>query len=110
MKNQLRTRIILADDHPVVRATTRAALGRDPSMEVVAEAGTLDEMFTLLLQHQCDIVVLCLQLSGDRRTSGVAAVAALRREFPKVKIIAYPDSYSAQTTRIAISLGALGML
>lgn len=110
MNRKIKTKIILADDYPVVRLGARVILELDPAIAVVAEAGTLDELFTALAEHNCDILVLCLRMTGTRLNSGVAAIAAVRRAFPKVKLIVYPDSSSAQTVRIAISLGALGIV
>jgi Response regulator containing a CheY-like receiver domain and an HTH DNA-binding domain len=105
-----RTRIVVADDHPVVRIGARAILEMHPETDVVAEAGTLDDLFTALHHEECDVLILCLRLTGTRMNSGVAAIAAVRRAFPRIKLIVYPDCYTPQTIRIAISLGALGVV
>lgn len=104
------TKVVLADDHPVVRIGSRAILEMEPNTEVVAEAGSLDELFVLLQDHPCDALVLCLRLSGARFNSGVSAIAAVRRAYPGIRVIVFPDSYSPQTVRMAISLGALGVV
>ncbi|UXF72592.1 response regulator transcription factor [Stenotrophomonas maltophilia] len=110
MHLRTRVRVVLADDHPVVRIGARATLERDPSVSVIGEAGSLKQLFCILSEHECDALILCLQVSGHRISSGIAAIAAIRRSFPKVRLIIYPDSYSAQTVRVAISLGALGVV
>lgn len=104
------TKVVVADDHPVVRIGSRAILEMEPNTEVVAEAGSLDELFALLQDRACDVLVLCLRLSGARFNSGVAAIAAVRRAYPGIRVIVFPDSYSPQTVRMAISLGALGVV
>ncbi|WP_210237999.1 hypothetical protein, partial [Mesorhizobium sp. M8A.F.Ca.ET.207.01.1.1] len=56
------------------------------------------------------VLVLCLSLGGKGAKPGIGAIAAVRRAFPKIRLIVYPDPYSPQTVRIAIALGAMGVV
>src|SRR5207302_480524 len=64
-------RVILADDHPVVRDGLAAIVNQQADMEVVAEAGDGDEAITLYEQHRPDVMVLDLRMP---KRDGVAVV------------------------------------
>jgi two-component system nitrate/nitrite response regulator NarL len=61
---QDRIRVILADDHPAVRAGIRQFIERDPLLQVVAEADDGVAALDLIRRHQPDIAVLDLQMPG----------------------------------------------
>jgi len=102
--------IIVADDHPIVRFGTKQLLECDPSNRVVGEAGTFDDLFALLSEVPCEILVLSLQLSGGMFNSGMAAIAKVRRIYPDIRIIAFPDMCSPQSIRVAISIGVMAVI
>lgn len=77
-------RLVLADDHPAVRAGIRQFLERDPGLEVVAEANNGDEAISLIAAHQPDVAVLDLQMPG---LSGLDVARRLRSEQPKVRVL-----------------------
>ncbi|TGR46198.1 response regulator transcription factor [Mesorhizobium sp. M00.F.Ca.ET.151.01.1.1] len=104
------TRIVVADDHPVVRLGTRLLLEQDPANIVTGEAGDVDELVTCLNGTPCDLVILSLQLREGRYHSGTSVIAGIRRSFPQLKIVAFPDRCSIQSVRTAISLGVLGVV
>ena len=60
-------RVILADDHPVVRDGLAAIVNQQPDMQVVAEAGDGDEALELYEQHKPDVMVLDLRMPKMRR-------------------------------------------
>ncbi len=77
-------RIVIADDHHLVRQGFRAMLDRLASMEVVAEASTAQEAVEQYARHQPDILLLDLRLP-DR--NGTAAIRAIRKQFVSARII-----------------------
>ena len=70
------TRVLLADDEPVVRAGVAAILASEHTIEVVAEAADGREAIDLTTAHRPDIAVLDVRMPG---TDGLAAAAEIRR-------------------------------
>ena len=60
------TRIVLADDHGVVRAGLRLLLDAEPGFEVVAEAADVDGALRAVLGHKPEVLVLDLNMPGGR--------------------------------------------
>lgn len=102
-------RVLLADDHPVVRAGLRAVLETEPGIEVVAEAATAEEAVARASAPDVDVVVMDLQF-GRGRMSGAAATAAItaRAGAPHVVIV---TTYGTDADTLpAIEAGATGYL
>ena len=74
-----KTRVLLADDHTLMRAGVRALLDAMADCEVVAEAGDGDEALELLRQHRPDVALMDIDM---KRMSGLEAMATAKREFP----------------------------
>ncbi|MFF8832324.1 response regulator [Streptomyces sp. NPDC015131] len=99
-------RILLCDDHAVVRAGLRALLGSAPGIEVAGEAGSGEEAVAMAAKLAPDVVLMDLQL-GD----GIDGVEATRRIAPtgvRVLVLTTYDT-DADVTR-AIGAGATGYL
>jgi DNA-binding NarL/FixJ family response regulator len=77
-------RILLADDHPVVRQGLALILNSEAEMTVVGQASTGREAVALFCQHQPDVALLDLRMPG---MNGVEAIAAIRSQFPSACII-----------------------
>ena len=77
-------RVILADDHPVVRDGLAAMVNQQADMEVVAEAGDGEEAIALYEQHQPDVMVLDLRMP---KRDGVAVVQRVLEMHPKARIL-----------------------
>ncbi|MGC5162178.1 response regulator [Rhodococcus sp. DT1] len=102
-------RVLLADDHPVVRAGLRAVLETEPGIEVVAEAATAEDAVARATSSDVDVVVMDLQF-GRGRMSGAAATAAItsRPGAPHVVIV---TTYGTDADTLpAIEAGATGYL
>lgn len=84
MKKQHTIRIVIADDHPVVREGLRSLVSRLPDMRIVAEASTGREAVALCLRHKPDIALVDLRMP---EMSGVEAISALRERAPAVRAI-----------------------
>ena len=73
-------RVLLADDHPVVRAGLRALLTGEPGIEVIAEAATADDAVVTAARERPDVVLMDLQFGGA--ISGADATTRIRAARP----------------------------
>jgi DNA-binding NarL/FixJ family response regulator len=86
-----RLRVLLVDDHEVVRVGLRALIERQPGMEVVGEAGTGREAVSQTGRLAPDVVVLDVRLPGS---SGLEACRQIKAHWPETRIIiltSFPD-------------------
>ena len=98
-------RILLVDDHEVVRLGVRALIERQPGMEVVGEAGTVHEAVEQTRQLSPDVVVLDIRLPGG---SGLDACRQIKTEWPDTRIIMLTSFPDDQAVFDAIACGADG--
>jgi DNA-binding NarL/FixJ family response regulator len=101
-------RVLLVDDHPVVRAGLRALLGATRGLDVVAEAASGELALAMVTEHAPDVVLMDLQMGEGM--DGVAATRALQRlpDPPRVLILTTYDT-DADILR-AVEAGAAGYL
>ncbi|MFI5792994.1 response regulator [Streptomyces sp. NPDC051677] len=103
-------RLLLADDHAVVRAGLRALLEGEPDLEVVAEAGTGEEAVRLAAALVPDAVLMDLRFAGagGAGIDGIEAVRRLRVAAPEVPVVML-TSYSGRVDVVrALEAGARG--
>ncbi|WP_216656559.1 response regulator [Nocardioides marmotae] len=100
-------RILVADDHPVVRDGVRSMLGAVPDFEVVAEAGSGPEAVALARATDPDVVVMDLRMPGG---GGVDAVRALRASGTRAAVLVLTTYDTDSETVAAIEAGATGYL
>lgn len=100
-------RILIADDHSVVRQGLRMFLALDPDLEVVGEAADGDEALRLARQLRPDVVLMDLLMPV---MDGIAATSAIRRELPDVEVIALTSVLEDTSVVGAIRAGAIGYL
>jgi DNA-binding NarL/FixJ family response regulator len=100
-----RQRILLVDDHEVVRVGLRALLDKHPHFEVVAEAGTGKEAVERTRAYKPDVVVMDIRLRGG---SGIEATQAIVEEFPDTKVIMLTSYAEDEMLFAAIRAGAAG--
>ncbi|MCU1504603.1 MAG: DNA-binding response regulator [Ilumatobacteraceae bacterium] len=98
-------RIVLADDHPVVRRGLRLLLDEEPDFEVVAEAGDVEEARRYLLGHHPTVLVLDLNMPGG---SSREAIPGMRVEFPETHIVVLTMQQDPAYARDALAAGATG--
>jgi DNA-binding NarL/FixJ family response regulator len=98
-------RIILVDDHEVVRLGLRTLLDRHPSFTVIDEAGTAREAIEKTLQQQPDVVVMDVRLQGG---SGIEACRKIMVQAPDTKVIILTSYAEDEMLFDAISAGAAG--
>jgi DNA-binding NarL/FixJ family response regulator len=100
-----RQRILLVDDHEVVRLGLKALLDKHPEFEVVAEAATANEAVEKTKAHEPDVVVMDIRLKGG---SGIEACERITEEFPDTKVIMLTSYAEDEMLFSAIRAGAAG--
>lgn len=100
-----RQRILIVDDHEVVRLGLRSLLDRHPDFEVVAEAASGREALEKVETYQPDVVVLDIRLPG---MSGVEVCQHITEHFPNTKVIMLTSYAEDEMLFAAIRAGASG--
>jgi len=98
-------RIVLADDHSVVRSGLRMVLESEADLEVVAEAGDTEAAKRYVRGHHPDVLVLDLNMPGG---SGLEAIAEITAEAPDTRIVVLTMQDDPGFAREALSSGAIG--
>lgn len=98
-------RIVLVDDHPIVRSGFRQLLELEPGWSVIAEVGSAQELAAWMLQSTCDVLVLDLSLpDGD----GLVMLRHLLAQRPDLAIVVLTMHDGALYVQDAIAAGARG--
>jgi len=100
-------RVILADDHTLVRAGIRALLEKLPGVEVVGEASDGREVLKLVGTHRPDVVLMDIAMPG---LNGLEAAARMAKEFPDVRVIILSMHHNEEYVWRALKAGAAGYL
>ncbi|WP_281066917.1 response regulator transcription factor [Streptomyces inhibens] len=100
-------RVLLADDHPVVREGLCAMLESDPGIEVVGQAGSGEEAVTLVGRLAPDVVLLDLRMGG---LDGVGATGQILRRSPGTKVVIVTTYEEDSDILRAVEAGAAGYL
>src|SRR5947209_18460387 len=100
-------RIVIADDHSVVRQGLRMFLGLDPELEVVGEATDGAEALRVARELRPDVVVMDLLMPG---MNGIEATAAIRRELPDTEVLALTSVLEDASVAGAVRAGGIGYL
>ena len=100
-------RVLLADDHPVVRAGIKAELEKLPEVNVVAEASDGREAIELIAVHKPNVVFMDISMRG---LNGLEATGRITKEFPAVRVIILSVHQSEEYFWQAIKAGASGYL
>jgi len=98
-----RIRVLLVEDHPIVREGLILYLQRDPQFEVIAAVGTGADAVDAFRRDHPDVVVMDLQLPG---MSGVDAIRAIRRASPDARIVVLTMYEGDEDIRRALDAGA----
>jgi two-component system response regulator NreC len=97
--------IVIADDHAVVRRGLKQLLGAEPDLEVLAEAGDIDDARRYVRGHHPQVLVLDLNLPGG---SSLKHIPAIRAEYPDTQIVVLTMQNEPAYAREALGAGALG--
>jgi two-component system, NarL family, response regulator NreC len=98
-------KVVLADDHAVVRSGLRLVLDGEADFEVVAEAGEVQSARRYIRGHHPDVLVLDLNMPGE---SSLDAIPAIRAEAPGTQIVVLTMQEEPAFARRALGAGALG--
>ena len=77
-------RVIIADDHPLLRRGIKDIIEDEADMEVVAEAGSGQELLSQLERSECDVILLDIGMPGR---DGLDALSDIRRKYPKTPVL-----------------------
>ena len=100
-------RVLIADDHAIVRQGLQMYLGSDPELEIVGEARNGAEALALAHQLHPDVVLMDLLMPV---MDGIAATAAIRRELPDTEVVALTSVLEDAAVVEAVRAGAIGYL
>jgi two-component system NarL family response regulator len=100
-------RVIIVDDHPVVRFGLAAIIGLQPDMSVAGEAGSGEEACSICDSRPADVVLMDLRLP---KMSGVDAIRAIRKTHPKLRFIVLTTYDGDEDIHRALEAGAQSYL
>lgn len=107
MRQGGKIRVILADDHPLMREGLAAVINAQSDMEVVAEAGDGPAAVRAFSLHHPDVLVMDLRLP---LMDGVQATEAIRKEYPRARVLVLTTYLTDQYIYDALRAGAQGYL
>ena len=106
-KDGMAIRVLITDDHKVVRRGLRGFLELDPGLEVVGEASNGEEAVELARRLEPDVVLMDLLMPV---MDGIEATGRIRRELPDVEVVALTSVLEDASVAGAIRAGAIGYL
>lgn len=107
MNNTKTIRLLIADDHYVVRSGIAASLEMEPDIEVVAEAETGDQAIELYLRERPDAVLMDVRLPG---IGGIEVVGRICAEFPGARVLMFSTFDHPEDIYRSVQAGAAGYL
>lgn len=102
-----KTRVVVADDHAVLRSGLRLLINTQPDMEVIGEAGSFPATFDICAQQIPDVVTLDLDMPGG---SGGRAISELKRISPKTRVLILTMHDDSTYLRACLAAGADGYI
>ncbi|HEX8991108.1 MAG TPA: response regulator transcription factor [Anaerolineales bacterium] len=100
-------RILIVDDHPVVRQGLRSLLGAYPDLEIVSEAADGAQVLPLLADHKVDVLLLDIQM---KEQGGIMVARRVRSSYPEIKIVLLTTYDDESLLREAMEAGVHGYL
>ncbi len=105
MSSQEKIKVMVVDDHPLMRVGVAAIINARPNMTVVAQTGSGEEAVTLFHEHRPDITLMDLRLP---KMSGVDAILAIRARYPKSRFVVLTTYEGDEDIHRAFDAGAQG--
>ncbi len=100
-------RLVIVDDHTVVRQGLKMFLSLDPELEVIAEAGDGKEAIEVVAREKPDVVLMDLLMP---EMDGIEATKVIRSEYPDIEVIALTSVLEDKSVVGAVKAGAIGYL
>ncbi|VVD59141.1 DNA-binding response regulator [Pandoraea fibrosis] len=103
-------RVILADDHSVVRYGMRAVIESNDMGRVVGEAESVEGLIRVLRETPCDVVVADLSMPSSSECDGLVLVERLRRLFPGIPVVVLTEIRNHGVVNMLIARGVAGIV
>jgi DNA-binding NarL/FixJ family response regulator len=100
-------RVLVVDDHPVVRQGVMSLLGRHPDITVVGEAEDGAEVLPFLAEHEVDVILIDIKMRGQ---NGIDVARRIVRSYPDIKIIILTTYDDESYLHEALEAGVHGFL
>jgi len=107
MNNSQHIKILLVDDHAIVREGYRSLLEKQPNMEIIAEACSGEEAYILYKKYQPNLVIMDLSLPGQ---GGLASISRIRKYNSKAKILVFSMHQNPALALKSTQAGASGYI
>lgn len=98
-------KVVLADDHDLVRTGIKAVLVAIPGVEVIAEAGDGEQLLAILASRQPDVVITDISMPG---LDGLGALQRIRELYPNLRVLVLSMFESTEHIKRAVAAGANG--
>jgi DNA-binding NarL/FixJ family response regulator len=100
-------KVLIADDHKIIRVGLRGILAGEADIEVVGEAECGDDVFTVLKEQEADVVLMDIDMGAS---SGVDATAELKARYPEIKVLTLTQHEEQDLIINMLEAGASGYL
>lgn len=105
METEKKIRIVIVDDHALVRLGLTTLINDQPTMEVVGEAGTGAEALRIVESYRPDVVLMDIRMPGE---SGIEVTRAILSRFPRTRVVILTSFADDELVLRAIQAGAAG--
>ena len=99
-------RVIIADDHPIVRVGQKVVIEANGKCKVVGEADGPDQLLALMAHQPCDVLVTDFAMPGNQQADGYGLLGLLNRQYPQMPVILVTMFASVATLRTSFAQGA----
>jgi two-component system capsular synthesis response regulator RcsB len=103
-------RVIIADDHPIVRIGQRVVIEADGKCKVVGEADGPDALLNMLDTTPCDLLVTDFAMPGGHQADGYVLLGLLKRQYPDLPVILVTMFANIATLRASFAQGARAII
>ncbi|MHC8393014.1 response regulator [Pseudomonas sp. LB3P93] len=103
-------RVIIADDHPVVRIGLRMLIDLSRTCVVVGEADGPDSLLNLLSTTPCDLLITDFSMPGNQQADGLKMLSTVRRHYASTPIILVTMFANVATLRVAFAQGVMAIV
>ncbi|MHC8325051.1 response regulator [Pseudomonas sp. LB1P83] len=103
-------RVIIADDHPVVRIGLRMLIDLSRTCVVVGEADGPDSLLSLLSTVPCDLLITDFSMPGNQQADGMKMLSTVRRHYASTPIILVTMFANVATLRVAFAQGVMAIV
>lgn len=103
-------RVVIADDHSVVRVGLRILINASRRCVIVGEADSVDSLMNLLSSTPCDLLITDFSMPGGQQADGLKMLSTIQRRYPALPIILVTMFTSVATARAALAQGVMAVV